>query len=331
MNEIDPVRGSATDADEDALFGDVAALIEAARRRAAATINSELVLLYWHVGWRVRDEVLRGERAAYGQQVVKRLAARLTARYGRGYSQRSLEQMMAVAAMWPSVDIAQTLSAQSSWSHLLVIVTLRNPVRRDFYLALCARERWTVRTLRAQISGKLYERTMAARGSDEGIETEIAGLRENGTTTTALAFRDPYVLDFLGLPPRHSESDLEQAILDEMQRFLTELGAGFAFVERQKRIIVDGKDYHLDLLFYHRQLRCLVAIELKTRDLEPGDFGQMMLYLRWLQAHDRVRGEEPPIGLILCAGKGPEQTALLGLGDGEVRAGTSAPAGVCSA
>lgn len=161
---------------------------------------------------------------------------------------------------------------------------------------------------------------MAARGSTAGIEAEISSLREQGTVTAARTFRDPYVLDFLGLPPEHSESDLENAILDEMQRFLIELGAGFAFVARQKRVVVDGRDYHLDLLFYHRGLGSLVAIELKARDLEPGDYGQMRLYLRWLDKYDRLAGENSPVGLILCARKGPEQTALLGLDDGEIRA-----------
>jgi predicted nuclease of restriction endonuclease-like (RecB) superfamily len=318
MSEIDRVEGSS--ADEDALFGDVSELIESARGRAAAAVNSELVMLYWHVGKRVREDVLGGQRAEYGRRVVKRLAERLTERYGRGYTYSALTRMMAFSGHYPDSGIVAPLAQQLTWTNITQVLAIEDAVKRDFYLALCARERWTKRTLRAQISGKLYERTIAARGSDDGIEAEIAALRVDGTTTSTLAFRDPYVLGFLGLPAKHSESDLEQAILDDMQRFLCELGAGFAFVERQKRIVVDGKDYHLDLLFYHRYLRCLVAIELKTRDLEPGDYGQMLLYLRWLQAHDRVPGEEPPIGLILCAGTGPEQTALLGLDDGEVRA-----------
>jgi predicted nuclease of restriction endonuclease-like (RecB) superfamily len=219
--------------------------------------------------------------------VVRRLAERLTERYGRGYTYSALTRMMAFSGHYPDSGIVAPLAQQLTWTNITQVLAIEDAVKRDFYLALCARERWTKRTLRAQISGKLYERTIAARGSDDGIEAEIAALRVDGTTTPALAFRDPYVLDFLGLPAKH---------------------------------IVDSKDYHLDLLFYHRYLRCLVAIELKTRDLEPGDYGQMLLYLRWLQAHDRVPGEEPPIGLILCAGTGPEQTALLGLDDGEVRA-----------
>lgn len=318
MNGID--RVTTQPADEDALFGDVAALIESARTRTAAAINSELVMLYWHVGTRVREDVLGCERAEYGQQLLQRLAVRLTERYGRGYGWRNLFRMVKFAECYPDPEILPPLAAKSTWTNIAEVLTVDDPVERDFYLALSAREHWTKRTLRAQIAGKLYERTIASRGNTEGVEAEIAALREDGCTTPGLTFRDPYVLDFLGLPAQHSESDLEQAILDEMCGFLTELGLGFAFVERQKRMTVDGHDHHLDLLFYHRYLRCLVAMELKTRDLEPGDYGQMLLYLRWLQVHESLPGEEAPVGLILCAGKGPEQTALLGLDDGEIRA-----------
>ncbi|TLM74405.1 MAG: DUF1016 domain-containing protein, partial [Actinobacteria bacterium] len=182
-------------------------------------------------------------------------------------------------------------------------------------------ERWSVRTLRAQVDGKLYERTLAASGGGiTDLERELAALRESGATPPALTFRDPHVLDFLGLPSEHSESDLEQAILDDMQRFLLELGAGFAFVGRQKRIAVDGEDYHLDLLFYHLGMRCYVAIELKTRKLKPGDKGQMELYCAWLDRYERSELDAPTLGLILCAVKGAEQVSLLGMDDGGIRA-----------
>jgi predicted nuclease of restriction endonuclease-like (RecB) superfamily len=213
-----------------------------------------------------------------------------------------------------------TLSQQLSWSHVLAIIALDNPARRDFYTAFAAHERWSVRTLRERIASKLYERTLAARGSAEGVAADLETLSATGAVEPTLAFRDQYVLDFLGLPSEHSEADLERAILDEMQRFLLELGVGFAFVERQKRMTVDGRDYRLDLLLYHITMRCYVALELKTRPLEPGDYGQMMLYLRWLDTYQRHDGDSAPIGLILCTQKGPEQVALLGLDSGEVRA-----------
>jgi len=314
-------KRTALPADEEAiLLDDLGSMIEAARGRVAAAVNRELVMLYRSVGKRVREHVLGGERAQYGAEIMKRVAAQLTRRHGRGFSWSNLSRMMKFAEAYPDFEILAPLAQELTWTNVVEVLTLEDATRRDYYLAISARERWSKRTLRAQISGKLYERTLAARGSTAGIETEIAALRDAGTTATALAFHDPYVLDFLGLPPDHSESDLENAILDEMQRFLIELGSGFAFVARQKRIVVDGRDYHLDLLFYHRGLGSLVAIELKARELEPGDYGQMKLYLRWLDSHDRAAGENSPVGLILCARKGPEQTALLGLDEGEIRA-----------
>jgi predicted nuclease of restriction endonuclease-like (RecB) superfamily len=312
--------GLAVPANDDALFGEVAGLIEGARRRAAVAVNSELVMLYWSIGKRVREEVLGGERAVYGQQVVKRLAQRLTEHYGRGWSKPNLLRMVAFAAEYPDRPIVSTLSRQLTWSHFCELLTIPDRQKRDFYTAFAAHERWSVRTLRARAASKLYERTLAARGSADGITADLAALSATGAVEPALAFRDPYVLDFLGLPPEHSEADLERAILDEMQRFLLELGVGFAFVERQKRMTIDGHDYRLDLLLYHITMRCYVALELKSRPLEPGDYGQMMLYLRWLDRYQRHDGDSAPIGLILCTKKGPEQVALLGLDSGEVRA-----------
>jgi predicted nuclease of restriction endonuclease-like (RecB) superfamily len=305
---------------DDALFGDVSTLIDGARQRVAAAVNSELVMLYWSVGKRVREEALGGQRAEYGQRVIRCLAARLTECYGKGWNQRNLECMVKFVTHYPDVLIAQTLSAQLGWSHFVELIRVDPAMARDFYTAFAAHERWSVRTLRAKIAGKLYERTIAARGSTDGLDADLAALTSTGTVEPALAFRDPYVLDFLGLPSEHNEAELEHAILDEMQRFLLELGVGFAFVERQKRMTVDGRDYRLDLLLYHITMRCYVAIELKTRPLEPGDYGQMTLYLRWLDAHQHHPGDAPPIGLILCTQKGPEQVALLGLDSGEVRA-----------
>ncbi|MEI7814879.1 MAG: PDDEXK nuclease domain-containing protein [Coriobacteriia bacterium] len=305
---------------EDALFGDLSSLIERARTRVATTVNSELVMLYWGIGKRIREEVLGGERAAYGRDIVKRVAARLRERYGRGFSWQNVFRMMKFSELYPDPEIFSPLATKLTWTNIAELLTIDEQPKRDFYLAMCAHERWSKRTLRAQVDGKLFERTVHAAGSLGAVQQQLATLRIDGVTTPELAFHDPYVLDFLGLPSKHSEAELERAILDEMQRFLLELGADFCFVARQKRVIVDGVDYYLDLLFYHRGLRCLVAIDLKTRHLKPGDKGQMELYLRWLDVNERRAGEEPPVGLILCAKKGPQQTALLGLDRGEIRA-----------
>jgi predicted nuclease of restriction endonuclease-like (RecB) superfamily len=303
---------------EELLFGDVTSLIEQARRRVASTVNAELTMLYWSIGTRIREDVLGLEKPEYGKASVERLGARLTARYGRGYSWSGLFRMMKFADVYCSLEILATLSPILTWSHFVQLMALEDADERRFYEAHAAREHWSVRTLRHQIDRRLYERTLACRTPDE-LATELAAVTDDATTPE-LALRDPYVLDFLGLDTRHSEADLERAIIDEMQRFMLELGAGFAFVARQKRITVDGDDFYLDLLFYHYRMRCFVAVELKTRKLQPGDKGQMELYLRWLDLHERGPGDEAPIGLILCTSKGPEQTALLGLDRGEIRA-----------
>lgn len=305
--------------DDRALLGDISGLIDDARTRVAAAVNSELVMLYWSIGKRIREDVLGGERAEYGKAVVRRLAEQLTERFGRGYSSRNLFKMMQLAEWWPDADIVPTLSARLSWSHIIELLQVSDRHSRDFYATFAAHERWSVRALRSRIDDKLYERTIDARGGVGGLESELAALRDTGSAP-GLVFREPYVLDFLGLPAQHSEADLERAILDDMWRFIIELGGGFAFMDRQKRITVDGDDYYLDLLFYHVGMHCHVAVELKTRKLQPGDYGQMLLYLRWLAQYERALGDGPPIGIILCAAKGSQQTALLGLDDGEIRA-----------
>ncbi len=305
--------------DDRALLGGISGLIEAARTRAAAAVNSELVMLYWSIGKRIREDVLGGERAEYGQAVVKRLAERLTERYGRGYSRSNLLRMVQFAEVWPDEAIVAPVAQQLPWTSICIALGLSDQHKRDFYLTFAAHERWSKRTLRAKIDDKLYERTIEARGGVNGLEEELAALRHTGLAP-GLVFREPYVLDFLELPPSHSEAVFERAILDDMWRFIVELGGGFAFVDRQKRITVDGDDYYLDLLFYHLGMRCFVAVELKTRKLQPSDYGQMLLYLRWLDANERGPADEAPVGLILCTDRGPQQARLLGLNDGEIRA-----------
>ena len=317
MSEED---GSRTAAVENALFSDISELIERTRQRVSVTVNTELVVLYWHIGKRVREEVLGGERAPYGQDIIKRLAARLTREYGRGYSWQNLFRMVKFAELYPDIEIFSTLSAKLGWSHIAELLVVSDTDEREFYVAHAVSERWSVRTLRERITSGLYVRTITGGESAGQVSSADPESQAPDDTGPNIIFRDPYVLDFLGLPGKHTESQLETAILDEIQRFLLELGVGFAFVERQKRMTVDGRDFRLDLLLYHITERCYVAVELKTRPLDPGDYGQMLLYMRWLDAHQRHPGDLAPVGLILCTDKGAEQVKLLGLDSGEIRA-----------
>ena len=298
----------------DRLLGDVRALIEAAREQTARAVNSALVSLYWHIGTRIRQDILREKRAGYGEEIVATLSRQLTAEFGRGYTEKGLRRMIQFAESFPDGEIVAALSRELSWSHFVELIPLEDRLKRDFYAEMCRVERWSVRTLRHKVAHLLYERTALSKKPDEVIARDIAALRDEDRITPDLVFRDPYFLDFLGLPAgTYSEKDVEAAILRELEAFILELGTDFAFVARQKRISVDSVDYYLDLLFYHRRLRRLVAVELKTEKLRAADKGQMELYLRWLEKYETRPGEEPPLGLILCAGKSEEHVELLQL------------------
>jgi predicted nuclease of restriction endonuclease-like (RecB) superfamily len=301
------------------LITDLRELIEATRAGVAQAVNSALVLLYWQVGHRIRTEVLNSRRAAYGQEILSTVSKELVASYGNGFSVPNLSRMARLAELFPERDVVATLARELGWSHFVEILPLKDDLRRDFYAEMCRIERWSVRTLRAKIDGMLFERTALSRKPAELAERELAGLREEDRLSPDLVFRDPYFLGFLGLSDSYGERDLEAAILREMEQFLLELGAGFSFVARQKRIVIDGEDFYLDLLFYHRKLRRLVAVELKLGRFKAADKGQMELYLRWLERHEMEAGEEPPLGLILCAGKSDEQIELLQLDRSGIR------------
>ena len=221
--------------------------------------------------------------------------------------------MIQFAEVFPDKKIVVTLSRQLSWSHFVSILPLKNDLQRDFYAEMCRIERWSVRTLRKKIDGMLYERTAISKKPEKLVKEELAVLREEDRLTPDMVFRDPYFLDFLGLKDTYSEKDLESSILWEMESFILELGVGFSFVARQKRIAIDNEDYYLDLLFFHRKLKRLIAIELKLGKFKAAYKGQMELYLRWLEKYEKEPGEETPLGLILCAGKTSEQIELLQL------------------
>jgi predicted nuclease of restriction endonuclease-like (RecB) superfamily len=297
----------------DELLKDIRTLIEEARHQTAVTVNAGLTLLYWRVGRRIHTEVLGNERAVYGEQIVATLSRQLVAEYGRGFADKNLRRMMQFAQAYSDEKIVVTLLRQLSWSHFLALIPLDKPFQRDFYAEMCRIERWSVRALRERIDSMLYERTALSKKPDELIELELATLRATGDMTLSFVLKDPYVLDFLGLQDRFLEKNLEDAILRELEMFILELGTGFSFIARQKRIQLDCDDFYIDLLFYNRKLKRLVAIDLKLGDFKAEYKGQMELYLRWLDRHEREADEQTPLGIILCTGKKQEQIELLEL------------------
>ncbi|ELA9389340.1 DUF1016 family protein [Vibrio parahaemolyticus] len=293
------------------LVEDISLLVASAKQRAAAAINNEITLLYWQVGNRIRQEVLGGGRADYGKQVIATLASELTAQYGKGWSKRNLAQMVKFAEVFTDAHIVQTLSAQLSWSHFVILCAIDDPLKRDFYTSMAMQERWSTRTLDERIGALLFERTAISKKPDETIVAELTELRVSGQYNKNLLLKDPYILDFLELNDRYLEKDLEDAILRDIEQFLLELGAGFTFVARQKRIQIDNDDFYIDLLFYNRKLKRLVAIDLKLEKFKHSHKSQMELYLSWLKKYETEEGENPPLGIILCSSKKQEQIELL--------------------
>jgi len=282
------------------LLKELSQLIEQSQKQLVSQANSTLTMLFWHIGRRINQEVLQNKRAEYSKQIVSTLSTQLKHQYGRNFELRNLRRMVQFADQFTDIDTVKTLSGKLSWSHFVELLPLKKQEAKLFYAQESANKGLGVRELRKQILTKTFERT------------GIANL-QNTSNHPAIHnnFKDPYFLDFLGLRDIYLEKDLEQTILRELETFMLELGKGFAFVERQKRMIIDGEDFHLDLLFYHRNLKRLVAIELKLGKFQAKHKGQMELYLKWLDKHEKAEGELPPVGLILCAESSREQVELL--------------------
>ena len=226
---------------------------------------------------------------------------------------------MQFALVFPDEKIVYTLCRELNWSHLRLIMFMDDPLKREFYIQMCKLEHWSFRTFRDRTQSMLYERTAISKKPEQTILNDLELLKNEQKLSPDLVFRDPYVLDFLGLTDTYSEKDLETSIIVELQHFIIELGSDFAFMARQIRIVIDDRDFYIDLLFYHRRLKCLVAIDLKIGEFEAGFKGQMELYLRYLEKHEQVEGENSPIGLILCAGKNEEHIELLQLDKSNIR------------
>ena len=297
-----PTAPETPQVDEVALFERVSAIIENRKSCAGAYANREVTLMYWEVGRYINSVVLNSKRAEYGKRIVSTLSTQLTRMYGKSFELRNLRRMMQLADEFPDIEIVSTVATQLSWSHFVEILPLTSHEARLYYVNDAIARHLGIRDLRKQISRKAYERR------------EIANTRVSDESRVPFnVFKDPYLLDVLGLKENFLEADLEKAILTELEKFILEFGHGFTFVERQKRMTVDGDDFYLDLLFYHRDLKRLVAIELKIGKFIPQYMGQMELYLKWLNKYERREGENEPIGLILCTKASRGQIELLEL------------------
>ncbi|CEN35439.1 YhcG family protein [Capnocytophaga canimorsus] len=282
------------------LLSELSVLIENGQQQIVYYANSTLTLVFWQVGKRINEDVLNNERATYGKRIVPMIANELESKYGRNFTEKNIRRMMQFAEVFPDFQIVVPLARQLSWSHFLILIPLKNHEARMFYAELAVSENLGKRELRKQITTKAFERMQIANLQVQ--QSEIIPIN---------TFKDPYLLDFLGLRSDYLEKDIETAILHKLESFILELGRGFAFVERQKRMIIDGEDFYLDLLFFHRKLKRLIAIELKIGKFQAKHKGQMELYLKWLNKYERQEGEEAPIGLILCAENSKEQVELL--------------------
>lgn len=292
-------KNSSLDSEKN-LIEELTRLIEISKQSLAIQANSVLSILFWRIGKRINDEILNYRRADYGKQIVSTVSTQLEMRFGKNFNERNVRRMIQFSDQFTDYELVVQWSKRLSWSHIIELLPLRKIEAKLFYAEKVALEGWGVRELRSNIAGKVFERTSIADIQMQKI-----------TSTNSSIFKDPYFLDFLGLNPIYSENDLEQAILNELEKFILEIGRGFAFVERQKRMIIDGEDFYLDLLFYHRGLNRLVAIELKLGKFQAKHKGQMDLYLRWLNKYEKKTGEKEPVGLILCAESSREQIELL--------------------
>ncbi|WP_226995296.1 PDDEXK nuclease domain-containing protein [Candidatus Symbiothrix dinenymphae] len=295
------------------------ALIETTRQRIATTVNAEICIMNWQIGKRIKEDILLNQRAEYGKQVVKQLAEKLTDRYGKGWSDRKLLHCIRSAYTFSEEEIVSAVRIQFTWTHLKSLMFIDDALKRTFYMEMCRLEHWDTRTLDKKIDSQLYELTAISKKPEIIIRQELDRIKATNTLTPDVVFRSGSFLDALGLPDIYSEKDLENSILNQIQSFIKELGTDFAFLDRQKRITVDSTDYYIDLLFYHRGLRRLVAIDLKLGKFKPEYEGQMLLYLRYLNKNERRAGEESPIGLILCSEGNTEHIEYLMLDDSAIK------------
>ncbi len=301
------------------LYSDVCQIIEGTRFKIATTVNAEVCSMNWHIGKRIKEDVLYNQRAEYGKEIIKNLANQLTEKYGKGWSFYKLQHCVRSAYTFTEEEIVYAVRTQLTWTHLRSLMGIENELKRNFYLEMARIEHWDTRTLDQKIDSLLFERTALSRKPEALIKQELQNIQATNTLSPDVVFRSSYFLDALGLADTYSEKDLENAILFNLQSFIKEMGNDFAFLDRQKRITIDAIDYKIDLLFFHRGLRRLVAIDLKLGKFKPEHEGQMLLYLRYLNKNERKEGEESPIGLILCSEGNTEHIEYLMLEDSDIK------------
>ena len=296
----------------DNLFDDVKNLIQQTKNSVAVQVNGALTLMYWNIGFKINQNIVKNNRAEYGKEIVNSVSTQLVKEFGNSFSKRNIFHMIKFYKVFNDEKIVFTLSTQLTWTHIRSLIAIEDELKRTFYIEMTKLDKWSTRTLNDRIDSQLYERTALSKKPEETIKYELDKLK-TGIITPNIVLKDPYVLDFLELNDRYLEKDLEDAILREIEQFILELGVGFSFIARQKVIQIDDEDFKIDLLFYNRKLKRLVAIELKIGKFKASHKGQMELYLKWLEKYEKEDGENSPIGIILCADKKSEQIELLEL------------------
>ena len=302
----------------DHLYQGVVDIINDAKRDVIVYVNKHANMMFWHIGHFINEDMGYQQYSAYGDKILATLSQRLTALYGKGYTYSAVTRMMKVARIYNEEGMFATLSQTLTWSHFLELITIEDDTKRLFYQQMGIAEHWSVRQLRDKQDEMAYERSLIAAKPENEIITTLEQVSPTHMEPDAV-LRNSYVLDFLGLSGYYSEGELEAAIAKQLEAFILELGQGFAFLERQKRFTIDGTDYYLDLLFYHRKLKCLVAIDLKLGKFKPQYKGQMELYLKYLQKYDMQPDENPPIGLLLCSEGNTEHIELMMLNEDRIK------------
>ena len=294
------------------LLEDLKNLITSTKEQVAVSVNSSLTLMYWQIGYKINEDILKNSRAEYGKEIIATVSQQLVEEFGSGFSSKNIRHMMRFNEIFNDIKIVSTLSRQLSWSHFKEIMYMDDSLKIEFYAQMSALDKWSVRTLRNRIDSMLYERTVLSKIPDELITYEIEKLKE-GVVTPNMVLKDPYILDFLELNDRYLEKDLEDAILRDIENFILELGNGFSFIARQKRVQIGEDDFYIDLLFYNRKLKRLIALDLKLGKFKAEYKGQMELYLKYLEKYEKEEDENTPLGIILCSDKNQEQIELLEL------------------